>query len=140
MSGSGISWAICKSALHSRQITTPTPHHSVFNRPDALLPPNQQRQSTEGKGQLNVHVCVTMALWCVKAVIMKNNISYHIISEIYSAECCQRRCNVIDQNCVVKKILCKTVTLCTPPVSAWHTVTASEGMIVLFSARCICTQ
>ena len=35
MSGSGISWAICKSALHSRQITTPAPHHSVY-RPDAL--------------------------------------------------------------------------------------------------------
>jgi len=30
VSGSGISWAICKSALRSRQITTPVPHHSVF--------------------------------------------------------------------------------------------------------------
>ena len=30
MSGSGISWAICKSALRSRQITMPAPHHSVF--------------------------------------------------------------------------------------------------------------
>ena len=29
-SGSGISWAICKSATRSRQITTPAPHHSVF--------------------------------------------------------------------------------------------------------------
>jgi len=28
--------AICKSAPRSRQITTPTPHHSVFYRPDAL--------------------------------------------------------------------------------------------------------
>ena len=29
--GSGISWAIRKqSAPHSRQITTPTPHHSIF--------------------------------------------------------------------------------------------------------------
>ena len=36
VSGSGISWAICKSALRSRQITTPVPHHSVFYRPDAL--------------------------------------------------------------------------------------------------------
>ena len=36
MSGSDISWAICKSAPHSRQITTPAPHHSVFYRPDAL--------------------------------------------------------------------------------------------------------
>ena len=33
---SGISWAICKSAPRPRQITTPVPHHSVFNRPDAL--------------------------------------------------------------------------------------------------------
>ena len=36
MSDSGISWAICKSAPHSRQTTTPVPHHSVFYRPDAL--------------------------------------------------------------------------------------------------------
>ena len=36
VSGSGISWAICKSAPCSRQITTPTPHDSVFYRPDAL--------------------------------------------------------------------------------------------------------
>ena len=35
-SGSGISWAICKSAPCSRQITTPATHHSVFYRPDAL--------------------------------------------------------------------------------------------------------
>ena len=30
MSGSGISWAICKSASRSRQITTPATHRSVF--------------------------------------------------------------------------------------------------------------
>ena len=37
VSGSGISWAICKSAPRSRQITTPAPHpHSVFYRLDAL--------------------------------------------------------------------------------------------------------
>jgi len=30
MSGSGISWAICKSASRSRQITMPVPHHSSF--------------------------------------------------------------------------------------------------------------
>ena len=34
VSGSGISWAVCKSA--PRQITTPATHHSVFNRMDAL--------------------------------------------------------------------------------------------------------
>jgi len=36
VSGRGISWAICKSAPRSRQITTPAPHHSVFYRPNAL--------------------------------------------------------------------------------------------------------
>ena len=36
MSGSGISWARCKSAPRSRQIITPAPHNSVFYRPDAL--------------------------------------------------------------------------------------------------------
>ena len=30
MSGSGISWAICKSAPCSRQITTPAPHYSLL--------------------------------------------------------------------------------------------------------------
>jgi len=33
---SGISWAICKSAPGSRQITMPALHQSVFYRPDAL--------------------------------------------------------------------------------------------------------
>ena len=36
VSGSGISWDICKSATRSRQITMPAPHHSVFYSPDAL--------------------------------------------------------------------------------------------------------
>ena len=36
VSGSGISWAICKSPHRSRRITTPTPHHSVLYRPGAL--------------------------------------------------------------------------------------------------------
>jgi len=36
VSGSGISWAICKSAPCPRQIITPVSHHSIFYRPDAL--------------------------------------------------------------------------------------------------------
>jgi len=40
VSGSGISWAIHKSACHSRQITMPAPHHSLFYRLDA--PPAAQ--------------------------------------------------------------------------------------------------
>ena len=36
VSGSGISWTICKSAPRSKQITTQAPHQSVFYRLDAL--------------------------------------------------------------------------------------------------------
>ena len=45
---SGISWTICKqSAPHSRQVTTPTRHRSIFTGRMLYLMPNQQCQSTE---------------------------------------------------------------------------------------------
>ena len=37
---------VCTSLQTDNHTST---HHSVFYRPDALLPPNQKRQSTEGK-------------------------------------------------------------------------------------------
>jgi len=46
VSGSGISWAIFKSAPRSREITMPAPTTQFFTGP--FLLPNQQRQSTEG--------------------------------------------------------------------------------------------
>ena len=46
VSGSGISWDICKSAPCSRQTTIPVPYHSVFTGRMPFLLPNQQRQST----------------------------------------------------------------------------------------------
>ena len=53
VSGSGIHWVICKSAPCSRQITTPVPHYTqFFTGRMPFLPPNQQRQSTEGKSAL----------------------------------------------------------------------------------------
>jgi len=51
VSGSGISWAICKFAPRSRQITLPGPHHSVFYRPDAL-PATQPTASKHWR-----HIC-----------------------------------------------------------------------------------
>jgi len=48
VNGSDIIWAICKSAPRSGHTTTPAPHHSVFTGRMPFLPPNQQRQSTEG--------------------------------------------------------------------------------------------
>jgi len=47
VSGSGISWTICKSAPRPRQ---PRQHPTTqfFTGQMPFLPPNQQRQSTEG--------------------------------------------------------------------------------------------
>jgi len=52
VSGSGISWAIRKSASRSRQKTTPAPHHSVFYRPDAL-PVAQPTASKHWRQKIN---------------------------------------------------------------------------------------
>jgi len=60
VSGSGISWTICKSAPRSRQITTPEPHHSVFYRPDAL-PAAQPTASKHWKHILPNYTCCFMA-------------------------------------------------------------------------------
>ena len=52
VSGSGISWAKCKSAPRSRQITMPAPHHSDFYRPDAL-PAAQPIASKHWRNHIN---------------------------------------------------------------------------------------
>jgi len=44
-----ISWAICKSAPHPRQITVPTPHHSVFTGWMPFLLATQQCQALKAK-------------------------------------------------------------------------------------------
>ena len=95
VSGSGISWAICKSASLSRQITMPVLHHSkFFYRPDAFLLPNQQRQSTEGKCMLiNLYemqkaisrcCCQLASLLCTgnrtMITALKGNTTYYIVT------------------------------------------------------------
>ena len=66
VSGSGISWAICKSASRSGQITMPAPYHSsFFTGRMPFLPPNQQRQSTEGTKywcHCNINSCGMIAV------------------------------------------------------------------------------
>ena len=59
-SGSGISWAICKSAPHTRQTTAPAPHHSVFYRPDAL-PVAQPTASKHWRHNPGEGMCVLFA-------------------------------------------------------------------------------
>ena len=53
MSGSGISWAICKSAPRSRQTTTPAPHHSKFFKAGCALPAAQPTASKHWRHNIN---------------------------------------------------------------------------------------
>jgi len=95
VSGSGISWAICKSASCSRQITTPAPHCSVFYRPDALPAANQQRQSTEGllhSGQFHINSCSLTKIQTQKALMLVATVTCITgYMSINSASNCLRR-------------------------------------------------
>jgi len=80
--GSGISCTICKkSAPHSRQITTPTPHHSIFTGWMLFLTPNQQCQSTEGKNllQQEPNFLTGSAGWYRLISIMAVNGCHHLL-------------------------------------------------------------
>ena len=68
VSGSGISWDICKSAPRSRQITTPAPHHSVFYRPDAL-PAAQPTASKHWRHSIAPSALETITFYCFMGYI-----------------------------------------------------------------------
>ena len=66
VSGSGISWDICKSAPRSRQITMPAPHHSVFLQ--ARCPPCRPTNSVKALKALSVHTTCQL-FWCITSII-----------------------------------------------------------------------
>jgi len=62
-----------KQAPRFRQITMPAPYHSVFTGRMPFLPPNQQRQSTEGICLLLVvyyFIRTTMTHWLVQCAVV----------------------------------------------------------------------
>ena len=71
VSGSSISWAICKFAPHSRQITTPARHHSVFYRPDAL-PAAQPTASKHWRQIHNSHYLIELIFADLFVVVLSN--------------------------------------------------------------------
>jgi len=77
VSGSGIHWAICKSAPSSRQITTPAPHHWVFYRPDAL----PAAQPTVSKHLVTSNVQYIYLLICSKTVRVEIAVSQRHYSQ-----------------------------------------------------------
>ena len=77
VSGSGINWAICKSACRSRQITMPAPHHSVFYRPGAL-PAAQPTASKQWTKYFSIHL-TTNFLTNLPLKICLNRFRFEII-------------------------------------------------------------
>ena len=75
VSGSGISWAICKSAHRSRQITMPAPHYPVFYRPDAL----PASQPTVSKHWRNMHLQHTLQLRSSTTDVCSNGVKVSVI-------------------------------------------------------------
>ena len=65
VNGSGISWAICKSAPRPRPNNHANIHHSVFTGLMPFLPPNQQRQNTE-------------AFEFIISILVKNHCIYNV--------------------------------------------------------------
>jgi len=80
VSGSGISWAVCKSAPRSRQIATPAPHHSVFYRP-SCRPTNSVK--------------------ALKAIIVPNRLFFGYIVEVTApASCSSQQNRVYNMHCI----------------------------------------
>jgi len=78
---SGISWTICKhTAPHSRQITTSTPHHSIFTGWMLFLMPNHQCQITEGNhhnivpvlNHVAMHIIRIDAAYCYRCIMVRS--------------------------------------------------------------------
>ena len=100
MSGSGISWAICKSAPCSRQITMPAPHHSVFYRPDAL-PATQPTASKHWRHNHTLLVKVIIIIIILQhfdgAIMMARAISRVHVVHLINADLVPSGCQPSDQ-------------------------------------------
>jgi len=95
VSGSGISWAICKSAPCSRQIAMPAPHHSIFYRLDAL-PAAQPIASKHWRSQLNIGMGKFVHKWLLRLKKIKTteNVSLFLVH-------CSFCCTLMGKKCVM---------------------------------------
>ena len=73
VSGSGISWAICKSAPCSRQITTPVPHHCFLQAGCPSCRPTNSVKALKARSYL----CTYDYLASTQTVAISTMNSYH---------------------------------------------------------------
>ena len=122
VSGSGISWAICKSAPRSRQITTPAPHHSsFFTGQMPFLPPNQQHQGNIIKAYQVIHsdididqpVYIYEFTSLSKCVSCLRKVTVHYAT-LYYCLCCT--CHLLQQIIPLTRHHCKQQSMITASV------------------------
>ena len=112
MSGSGISWAVCKSAPCSRQITTPAPHH-CFYRPDALpvtqpTASKHRRHYTHDTGNDSEQIQLAQCRF-IRPVISNAKMLIYVKSNIYGRNFIKQQsetaivCNYQNADCSLRK-------------------------------------
>ena len=89
VSGSGISWAICKSAPCSRQITMPAPHHSGFLQAGctSCRPTNSIKALEAYEADTNLVQHITTCYWLLECTALAGAfsecISHNFISKFW---------------------------------------------------------
>ena len=99
---------LCKSAPHSRQITTPAAHHSVFYRPDAL-PAAQPTASKHWRHTINTTINRKQKIY-VKLKSSETAKRHYLVPNVL-AECLSRALSV----CWHGSIIGKPVHICRCP-------------------------
>ena len=110
-SGSGISWAICKSAPRSRQIAMPAPHRSVFYRPDALpaAQPTASKHWRHKHWRLNTDlyiICVVCSLLESKREADRCGQSKWNLCSVRSEAAGEAFCNSCQQSVLWRQLAC----------------------------------
>ena len=110
VSGSGIHWAIRKSAPRSRQITMPATHHSVFYRPDAL-PVAQPTESKHWRQITWIHTYIHTNLYSAR-IVRTNLRRYRGAGCLSSVDASVITVNLTDTFAVNTYSLCWTLHSC----------------------------
>ena len=110
-SGSGISWAICKSAPRSRQIAMPAPHRSVFYSPDALpaAQPTASKHWRHKHWRLNTDlyiICVVCSLLESKREADRCGQSKWNLCSVRSEAAGEAFCNSCQQSVLWRQLAC----------------------------------
>jgi len=96
VSGSGISWAICKSAPHSRQITTPAPHRSVFLQAGCpSYHPTSSVKALHFTANLRRNLPVKIKLWKSVCRSVNGDKPRRFNQHCYSFDDLLSRCNLV---------------------------------------------